>query len=254
MGYIGTGAIGGIVGYYVAAKELLGIQSETETPPSEIETPPPEDGDTSTDSEPETVVIDNFEGESLDEAWEDQVPPGGGRDAGRSGMDGGRSAFNIQSETAPEGESAVEGTRDMYNDGTSTIRRSDFSINQEGSSLQLYAKTGPLQNSGERANKIRLEPEDDGQRVIVIDQKNRPDPTGRVISEKLSSIQNIELNNISFQNQSVGEVIIDGEVVENNLQFISDEDITSIESISINQGHFDQSANIVVDYISYRNS
>ena len=42
MGYIGTGAIGGIVGYYVAAKELLGIQSETETPPPETETPPPE--------------------------------------------------------------------------------------------------------------------------------------------------------------------------------------------------------------------
>jgi hypothetical protein len=47
MGYIGTGAIGSMVGYYVAAKELLGIQSgtktpETETPPPETETPPPE--------------------------------------------------------------------------------------------------------------------------------------------------------------------------------------------------------------------
>jgi len=38
MGYIGTGAIGSMVGYYVAAKELLGIQSGTKTP--ETETPP----------------------------------------------------------------------------------------------------------------------------------------------------------------------------------------------------------------------
>lgn len=255
MNYLGTGAIGGIIGYYVGAQGLLGIQSKEEvrTPP-EDEDQPPEDEDTSADSEPETVVIDNFESESLEEAWVDQVPPGGGQDAGRSGMDGGRSAFNIQSEIAPEGESAVEGTRDMYDDGTSTIRRSDFNINQEGSSFQLYAKTGPLQNAGERANKIRLEPEDDSQRVIVIDQKNRPNPTGRVISEKLSSIQKVELNDISFQNQSVGEVTINGEVVDTDLEFLSDEDITSIESISINQGHFGQSANIVVDGISYQNN
>jgi hypothetical protein len=273
LSYVGTGAIGGIIGYYARARGLLGLQqeptrasappSETETAQPEIENPPETETDSpesisSTDQpqdpDPGVVIIDDFESESLEEAWVDQVPPGGGQDEGRSGMDGGRSAFNIQSEIAPEGESAVEGTRDMYNDGTSTIRRSDFSINQEGSSLQLYAKTGPLQNGGERANKILLEPEDDGQRIIVIDQKNRPDPTGRVISEKLSSIQKIELNNISFQNQSVGEVIIDGEVVENNLRFLSDEDVTSIESISINQGHFGQSANIVVDRISYQNN
>lgn len=53
MGYVGTGAIGGIVGYYVGAQKLLGIQPErspveTETSPTQTEIP---SEDTSTDSD-----------------------------------------------------------------------------------------------------------------------------------------------------------------------------------------------------------
>ncbi|MFC7058915.1 hypothetical protein [Halovenus salina] len=39
IGYIGTGAIGGIVGYYVGAQELLGIQSEEVVRSSSDDTP-----------------------------------------------------------------------------------------------------------------------------------------------------------------------------------------------------------------------
>jgi hypothetical protein len=63
MGYIGTSAIGSMVGYYVGAQELLGIQSETETPPPETETPPPETETPppETETPPPETASDSFE-------------------------------------------------------------------------------------------------------------------------------------------------------------------------------------------------
>lgn len=63
MGYIGTGAIGSIVGYYVGAQKLLGIQSEdvvVERDPDQPTEEPPEDTPTenpNTDSD----ILDDFE-------------------------------------------------------------------------------------------------------------------------------------------------------------------------------------------------
>lgn len=66
MNYLGTGAIGGIVGYYVGAQGLLGIQSEEVVRrPPEDEDQPPEDEDGSDDSDMETVVTERFEDSDL---------------------------------------------------------------------------------------------------------------------------------------------------------------------------------------------
>jgi hypothetical protein len=65
MGYIGTGAIGGIAGYYVGARELLGIQSEEVVRPSTEDTPskntPTEDANTDSDIN----TFDDFEDSEL---------------------------------------------------------------------------------------------------------------------------------------------------------------------------------------------
>lgn len=72
MNYIGTGAIGGIVGYYVGARGLLGIQSnEVVRTPPEDEEQAPEDQDTPEDSE-DTEEIWDFENQDPDEG----VPEG----------------------------------------------------------------------------------------------------------------------------------------------------------------------------------
>jgi hypothetical protein len=71
MGYIGTGAIGSIVGYYVGAQKLLGIQSEdvvVERPPDQSTEEPPEDTPTEEppeDTPTEDLTVATFEQGSL---------------------------------------------------------------------------------------------------------------------------------------------------------------------------------------------
>jgi streptogramin lyase len=57
MGYIGTGAIGGIVGFYAGAQKLLGIQSQEVARPSTEETPTEDTPTEDTPEETETSSI-----------------------------------------------------------------------------------------------------------------------------------------------------------------------------------------------------
>lgn len=73
MNYIGTGAIGGMIGYYAGAQELLGIQSEEVVRPSTEDTPtedtPTAEATENTpteDANPDLVVLDDFEDSQLD--------------------------------------------------------------------------------------------------------------------------------------------------------------------------------------------
>jgi hypothetical protein len=65
MNYIGTGAIGGIVGYYVGAQKLLGIQSEERTRDLSPEQPSEEPTEESTSRSDDLRLFDGFEDPEL---------------------------------------------------------------------------------------------------------------------------------------------------------------------------------------------
>ena len=79
MNYIGTGAIGGMVGYYVGAQGLLGIQSDenpTESQNIDVSDGNERDSADSSDMTGESFQDDfEYQGDSLSENdWEPQNP------------------------------------------------------------------------------------------------------------------------------------------------------------------------------------
>jgi hypothetical protein len=249
MSYLGTGAIGGIIGYYARAQGLLGIRSAGEGTRTL-----PEDEDTSENSDTETVVIDNFESGSLSSNWIDAF------DTSNVGADAGRSNFTVQSSNAPEGQYGVRGNAGEYSEGGSSITRDDFTVESENTTLSFHLKLGETFTGAGRPNYVdlgtygssdSLEGNDNKEenRVININQQS---DKGQIISDdSLSSIGLIELKNISFEDQQIGEVTIRSETVATNVDFVSNSEIESIDWITIHQGHWRQSTDIVVDNIQY---
>jgi len=75
--------------------------------------------------------------------------------------------------------------------------------------------------------------------------------TGFISDESLRGPVRVELRNISFQDQQVEEVAIDSEIIDTNIGFNLDADIDSIDMVVVEQGHWRQAHNIVVDDIQY---
>ena len=250
MSYLGTGAIGGIIGYYARAQGLLGIKSAegTRTPP-EDEDQSPENPDT------ETVVIDDFESGSLSSSWIDAF------DTSNVGADSGRSNFTVQSSTAPEGQYGLTGDASAFSEGGSSITRDDFTI-EENATISFYLKLGEMFTGAGRPNSITLGTygssdslEEDGNKeenqVVYISQQSDKAIEPTISDESLSSVRLVELKDVSFEDQQIGEVIIGSETAATNVAFVSDSEIESIDWITIHQGHWRQSADIVVDDIQY---
>lgn len=222
-------------------------ETPTEQPPTE--TP-----------QADTTVWD-FESGDLDEAWRNEIDTS----TYRSGIDGGRKAYTVQSETAPEGDYALRGDQALGRDGTSTILRDDFTtISTDGATVSLYVKLGPVLSGAERANQVEFlkhdEEKADGklngyQPVIILDQKDRPGKTSKARignrntpNSDLSSVKLVKIQDINFSNNEVGSVRVAGEEVATSLAFLRD--ASEICAVRVKQGHFAQPANIVVDKIS----
>ena len=192
-------------------------------------------------------ILDDFEEGVLSSAWQkpDKNAPAG------------RAAFTIQSDTAPEGNYALVGKNDEFNNDSSEIIRSDFEIKESGSEIQLYARLGSLLTGWEQANRIILQNEG-GEKLLKIDQKDRENdpntgreyPEGDIWSEDLETVQRIRIGDIDFDNNQFGYIMIDGERYGSNIDFISES--SSIQSMRIAQGHFRNSHDVLVDSISFQ--
>jgi hypothetical protein len=250
MSYLGTGAIGGIIGYYARAQGLLGIKSAEGT-----RTPPEDEDPSSKNLDTETVVIDDFESGSLSSNWIDAF------DTSNVGADSGRSNFTVQSSTAPEGQYGLTGDASAFSEGGSSITRDDFTI-EENATISFYLKLGEVFTGAGRPNSITLGTygssdslEEDGNKeenqVVYISQQSDKAIEPTISDESLSSVRLVELKDVSFEDQQIGEVIIGSETAATNVAFVSDFEIESIDWITIHQGHWRQSADIVVDDIQY---
>jgi len=215
--------------------------------PSAEETPT----ETETPTNGEELVIDDFESGSLDAEWTNEVGTFG------TGSDGGRDAYHVQSEIVPEGQYALRGNKELYSDGTSSIMRSDFSLSQNGATLQLFARLGPVLNGSERANKIeflsRDGPNSEYNTIMIVDQKDRPNSEGARIGNgntpdsNLDSVRRIDFQGINFSDGEVENILIDGSVVATNINFLNE--CSNVSAVSIKQGHYAQPSDVIVDSI-----
>ena len=203
--------------------------------------------------------VDDFEGGEFADAWRNGIDTSNYR----SGTDGGRRAFSVQSVPSSHSGYALQGDRDLAGDGTSSILRDDFAITQDGASIQLIVKLGQVIDGSERANQIEfIELADDVERgynpLIMLDQKDRPRSAGARIgngntaNSVMESLRRVELIGIDFSNNRVAEVRVGGETVGTELDFLNEG--SEVSAIRIKQGHYGQPSDILVDAIAVQNS
>jgi|APHM01.1.fsa_nt_gi hypothetical protein len=195
-----------------------------------------------------TVVIDDFEDGSLSSEWRDVF------DTSNVGTDAGRSVFTVQSSTIFDGQSILKGDRTPYGEGGSTITRDDFIIQSDGATIRLDAKFGETYSTQGRPNGVALLSSDSGKdSVIKVTQRldRAANNLGFVSDESLRGPTVVELRDINFQDQQVGEVAIDSQVIDTNVPFHVDVDIDKIDMIRVHQGHWRQEHNIAINRIEY---
>lgn len=201
-----------------------------------------------------TVVIDDFESGSLSSKWRDVF------DTSNVGTDAGRSVFTVQSSAEFERKNVLAGDRSPYSEGGSTITRDDFTVRSDGTTISFHAKLGEAYTSPGRPNSVTFrsttaEEQETGRPAVAVSVTQRLDRAanklGFIADESLNAPALVELRNISFQDQQVGEVVIDSETVNTNVEFNADADISSIDMVVVSQGHWRQTDNIAVEQIQY---
>jgi hypothetical protein len=226
-----------------------GQPTETEDQPTETEDQPSEDPNT------ETVVIDNFESGSLSSNWIDAF------DTSNVGSDVGRSNFTVQSSNAPEGQYGLRGNADEFSEGGSSITRDDFTI-EEDTTISFHLKLGEVFTGAGRPNSITLgtygssdsleeNSNKEENMIVYVSQQSDKAVSPTISDESLSSVRLVELKDVSFEDQQIGEVVIGSETAATNVDFVSDSEVESVDWITVHQGHWRQSADIVVDEIQY---
>jgi hypothetical protein len=223
-------------------------ESDTPTTSSTKETETTaRDTKTTTSTQPTTgKVIDNFETGSLEDTWRSEFDTS----THRTGQDGGRDTFSVQSQNVAEGAYSLRGDAAKYGDGTSTILRDDFTVDSNGASISFYLKLGPVYTGSERANVVRLLTGDINKQEYTIQFRGKYGPSypGYVSSEKLQTIQPVRVKNIRFDQNRIEEVTIGGETIEEDIQFQTD--TSSIGGIRLLQGHYAQDTDLIIDDIT----
>jgi hypothetical protein len=218
----------------------------TEQDENEQDQPTESDPNTDQPQGPEIIVIDDFESGSLSPNWRDVF------DTSNVGTDAGRSVFTIRSSTTFDGQYVLQGNRSPYSEGGSTITRDDFMIQSDGATITFHAKFGETYTGAGRPNRVDFRSPDGEIAVRVTQRLDRAAKNiGFISDESLRGPVRVELRNISFQDQQVEEVAIDSEIIDTNIGFNLDADIDSIDMVVVEQGHWRQAHNIVVDDIQY---
>lgn len=201
---------------------------------------------TSTEDTTERTVIDNFETGIIEDQWVQGE---------RGSVSSGREGFYVQSDIAPQGDYALRGRQGEYTEH-SAIKRDDFTIDRDGTNLQLSVRLGPVLTGSERANIVWFKNER-GRPIIDIDQKDRGDYNSATIgngstpNSVMESITQVELQNIRFSDNMIGEVIVGGNTVATNLDFKYGREASAISAVEVYQSHFGVTTDIIVDNISF---
>jgi hypothetical protein len=195
------------------------------------------------------TIIDDFESGSLSSAWSasangDNTPPEP------------RNAFEVQSDTVGEGDYALKGNSGQSSGGASVLMRNDFTIDTDGVNLSMYVRIGPTLTGYERDNRVQLgsTENDEFNRIFRLSNKDdgRDSNDGTVVTGETSSISLIEIIDIQFTEGSISEVRVDGEIIEEDIQF--ENDSSEITRVDIFQGHFDNPHDVFFDKIFFEDN
>lgn len=241
MNYIGTGAIGAIIGFYVGAKELLGIQSE--------ETVPPPSGNTPTDPntlEPSSEnIFDDFEDSQL----------------GWTVTDGDQSALTFVSES-------VHGSQSLYFENAPQQIKLEKQFNQpvKPGEFSLWFKY-----RSQRDNNFRYYLRDQNENVLIeirefsqtVHYKNRGG--SGVTSEPIANVNmdewyQVNFSNIDFESQTLDIAVTDrSDAVVNsvtNIDFRNSveqvNDVRLINSLEAQDGPGAATDPLWIDYVTYK--
>jgi hypothetical protein len=224
MGYIGTGAIGSIVGYYAGAQKLLGIQSEEVARPSAEDTPTE---DTPTEDTPDPTgknIFDDFEDGSLDNPeW--RAVGGGPRglaEANEIGIanDGHQSQYALYLDQG--GSISNFGARSTLDEVISPLQISfyikptsadQFTKNQ----LRLFEgdTAGILFNNHIQNDGLYFRFGDGN------DEEDRERVRDGAIAPDIGRFVEIKMEQIDWDAGMIGEVYVDGERVTTNVPFLN---------------------------------
>jgi hypothetical protein len=189
-------------------------------------------------------IIDDFESGSLDSTWSASAN-GDGRPTRP------RNTFEVQSGTVGEGDYALKGNSDQSDGGESVLTRNDLNIDSNGANLSIYVKLGSTLSGFERHNAVELgyNEADEFNRAIRLDIKNddRADKDGTIVTDKLDSVRYVEFNGFNFDENELSELKIDGDIIKENVNF--ENSASEISRIEIQQGHFRNPYDVVVDEI-----
>ena len=112
--------------------------------------------------------------------------------------------------------------------------------------MRFYSKLGEVLDGAERNNRINFFDNSLEGNALRFRDKRR-DWDNLIVSEKLQSVQLIEIQGISFGDSVIDEIRIGGETIESDFQLGSE--IDNIGAIRLRQGHYAQPADLVVDSI-----
>lgn len=210
MNYVGTGAIGGIIGYYARAQGLLGIKSEevVRTPPEDEDQPPETEGS-------ESPQLATFEDESLD-SWQD--------------TDNAR----ITDQDSFSGNQSVVITDRNENGGIggSIIRPVD-SVTPNQLSAAFQAGDGPTPTVVVRWRDSQQNAVHTIRMSIPRNNIQYPNQQGRRPFHEgveTSNWYHVVLGDLDWEEGTVGEIKVNNQVVDEDVQFPSStEPITSVQ-------------------------
>jgi hypothetical protein len=221
MNYVGTGAIGGIVGYYVGAQGLLGIQSEEVARPPQEEDQSSQDDDQSPENEDSTVTIfDDFEDGDLDNPQWEAVG------AGPAGL-----AEQNEIGVANDG---YQSQHSLYLDqgGSFSNFKAEATLEQRTSPSEISFWLKPTGADQYTKNRLELF---DGDTIGIQFSNHIEDDViyfrsgegseqirDTAISPNVDQFVEINMRQIGWNGGTIGEVRIDGEAVSTDVPFEND--------------------------------
>lgn len=253
--YIRTAGVVGVIGSAGCLTELTGddIQDTDGDGVIDSEDYAPRDPDvqreaqvkdtTTTTTTRAGFLIDDFESGRLNVAWH-QV----------SGTPTGLGGFAVAPSATPNGSYVLTGDNEAY-EKYSAIQRDDFTITQDGITVELYVRLGRVLAGSERANRVFFM--DGDTPLVVLDQKDRPGSTSaarignrNTPNSILDTLTAVELSDIRFNDNRIGRVRVGGNTVASDVPFLNSG--SRISAIRVYQGHFAQPDDVIVDAIRVR--
>jgi len=219
MNYVGTGAIGGIVGYYAGAKGLLGLQSDKVVRPA-TEDDSTEEDTTENSEQTGLDVYDDFENGNLnDPSWRAiGHGPAGLREPNEIGIanEGHDSQHSLYLDQG--GSYSNFGAETTINPAISPEK---ISFRFEPTSSDQYTKNRFTFSNGDTVG-IQFNNHIEDDIVYLYDQNGETQVRDTAVNPDIGQFVQVRLENIDWSAANIGEVHLDGDLIAEDMPFVNE--------------------------------